>query len=99
MDADLVIWHPPGIIDEEITNARLHHAIDYTPFEGIRVTNWPRYTVLRGNVVFDREVEGGVIGKPLGAYVKKLKGDLGWDLCDEVNHLERIHGMSKKVSV
>ena len=42
MDADIVIWYPEGEIDEHITNSKLHHDIDYTPFEGVRYTNWPR---------------------------------------------------------
>ena len=42
MDADVVIWHPTGTIDEVITNDKLHHDIDHTVFEGTRVTNWPK---------------------------------------------------------
>ena len=41
----------------KIKNANLHHACDYTPFEGRTVRNWPRYTILRGKVVWDRERE------------------------------------------
>ncbi|KAK8858962.1 dihydropyrimidinase [Kwoniella newhampshirensis] len=42
MDADIVIWFPNGTIQEEISNDKLHHSIDYTPFEGFQATNWPR---------------------------------------------------------
>ena len=38
-----------------IRNDDLHHAIDYTPFEGIEIGNWPRYVVLRGEVAYDRD--------------------------------------------
>ncbi|KAI9727044.1 MAG: hypothetical protein M1834_008512, partial [Cirrosporium novae-zelandiae] len=51
-DADLVIWYPdshdfspsspsqnPGIT---ITQEILHHGVDYTPYEGMIVRNWPR---------------------------------------------------------
>jgi dihydropyrimidinase len=42
MDADIVIWYPEGAINEVVTNDKLHHDIDYTPFEGTQITNWPR---------------------------------------------------------
>jgi dihydropyrimidinase len=32
----------------------MHHDIDYTPFEGVHVGNWPRYTILRGTTVWDK---------------------------------------------
>ena len=65
LDADIVIWHPDAASDRDflITNSSLHHRIDYTPFEGMRVRNWPRYVFLRGKRVWDRD-HGGVLGKP-----------------------------------
>ena len=36
-----------------IENARLHHAVDYTPYEGMRLAAWPGLTLLRGEVVWD----------------------------------------------
>ncbi len=54
-DADLVLWDP----DRETTIAqeRLHHAIDYTPWEGMAVKGWPVTTIRRGEVaVRDGEV-------------------------------------------
>ncbi|KAG0699976.1 hypothetical protein DFH29DRAFT_934373 [Suillus ampliporus] len=52
-DADLVIWYPQAKFQPfNLTNEMLHHAIDYTPFEGIEFKNWPRYTIIRGKVVF-----------------------------------------------
>lgn len=63
-DADLVIWYPRGKLGEvEIRNEMLHHNVDYTPFEGWKVGNWPRWTVLRGVVVWDRDGGGRVGGK------------------------------------
>lgn len=59
-DADLVIWYPK-LDPFPITNASLNHAADYTPFEGHEVSQWPRYTILRGEVVWDRN-NGGVVG-------------------------------------
>ncbi|KAK3078638.1 hypothetical protein LTS18_007008 [Coniosporium uncinatum] len=70
-DADLVIWYPTEeqCGDEgkrmrpfRLGNEMLHHDIDYTPFEGMEMLNWPRVTVLRGKVVWDRD-NGGVAGE------------------------------------
>ena len=49
-DADLVVWDT----EREVTieNARLHHAVDYTPYEGIRVKGWPALTLSRGEAVW-----------------------------------------------
>jgi len=50
-DADLVIWN----VGERfpIRNSALHHAVDYTPYEGIEVSAWPATTLSRGKVVWD----------------------------------------------
>jgi dihydropyrimidinase len=48
-DADFVVWDPAR--RTTITNARLQHAIDYTPYEGLEVTGWPHATVRRGEIV------------------------------------------------
>ncbi|KAL0256540.1 hypothetical protein SLS55_008935 [Diplodia seriata] len=59
-----------------LTNAMLHHDIDYTPFEGMRFSNWPRYTILRGKVVWDRD-GGGIVGeKGFGEFLKRGKSTL-----------------------
>jgi len=50
-DADIVIWDPNRQVT--ITNANLHHNVDYTPYEGIAVTGWPETTISRGEVVCD----------------------------------------------
>ena len=49
-DADLVVWD-----EREVTvrNAQLHHAVDYTPYEGMRLKAWPGLTLSRGDVVWD----------------------------------------------
>lgn len=62
-DADLVIWYNEEELKDGVTieQSNLHHGVDYTPYEGMRVRNWPRYTVLRGEKVWDRE-EGGIVG-------------------------------------
>ncbi len=49
-DADLVIWEERPIV---LSNAMLHHACDYTPYEGMALSAWPAYTLLRGDVVWN----------------------------------------------
>lgn len=62
-DADLCVWYPRnGMKAFELDNSMLHHAIDYSPFEGMTFENWPRYTILRGKVVWNRD-NGGYVGK------------------------------------
>lgn len=48
-DADLVFWKT----DQSVTirNEALHHAVDYTPYEGITVHGWPMMTFSRGKLV------------------------------------------------
>lgn len=76
-DADIVIWYK----DEEftpftLTNEMLHHNIDYTPYQNMEFGNWPRYTLIRGSVVWARN-EGGIVGeKEYGKFVKRGKAGL-----------------------
>jgi dihydropyrimidinase len=58
-DADLVLWAPSR--QETITNAKLQHVIDYTPYEGMAVTGWPVATLLRGEVAMR---DGVVVAQP-----------------------------------
>ncbi|KEF54697.1 dihydropyrimidinase [Exophiala aquamarina CBS 119918] len=76
-DADLNIWYPPGKLEPfKLTNDMLHHNVDYTPFEGIELNQWPRYTILRGEVVWDRD-GGGLLGrKGYGKFVARGKSTL-----------------------
>jgi dihydropyrimidinase len=48
-DADLVLWDPAREV--VIRNADLHHNVDYTPYEGKKVTGWPMMTFSRGRLV------------------------------------------------
>ena len=48
-DADITIWDPAREVT--ITNAELHHNVDYTPYEGRRVTGWPEIVLSRGQTV------------------------------------------------
>jgi dihydropyrimidinase len=79
-DADLVIWYPT---DQQCTDAErcmkpftlgnemLHHDIDYSPFEGYVFKNWPRYTILRGKVVWDRDGDGVLGSMGYGRFLKR----------------------------
>ena len=49
-DADIVIW---GEGERTIRNAELHHAVDYTPYEGMTLQAWPALTLASGEVVWD----------------------------------------------
>lgn len=49
-DADLVIWDETDFV---LDNERLHHAVDYTPFAGMRLRAWPGTTIARGEVVWE----------------------------------------------
>lgn len=73
-DADLVIWYPTSKLEPfTIKNTELHHDVDYTPYEGRSVSQWPRYTIVRGEVVWDRD-NGGIVGrKGYGQFVKRDK--------------------------
>ena len=49
-DADLVVWDERKFV---LSNAHLHHAVDYTPYEGRTLRAWPGLTLARGEVVWD----------------------------------------------
>ena len=56
-DADLVIWDTDSSVT--VTNDRLHHACDYTPYEGMELGAWPAITLSRGRPVWrDGELSG-----------------------------------------
>jgi len=59
-DADLVIWD-----EREVTldNGMLHHAVDYTPYEGMKLKAWPGLTLSRGEVVWDGQRYTGRPGR------------------------------------
>ena len=65
-DADLVIWDDKR--EFAIVNERLHHNVDYTPYEGFRLTAWPAITLSRGEVVWDQDGYRGHAGR--GQFIK-----------------------------
>jgi dihydropyrimidinase len=58
-DADIVIWDDQRELT--ISNDMLHHNVDYTPYEGMRLKGWPRTVLSRGEVVVE---DGEVKGRP-----------------------------------
>jgi dihydropyrimidinase len=76
-DADICIWYPEGTMAPmALSNSMLHHDIDYTPFEGFEFSNWPRLTILRGKIVWDRD-NGGFLGKMGdGTYINRTASTL-----------------------
>jgi len=58
-DADIVLWDPNA--ERVIRNADLHHAIDYTPWEGFTVKGWPTVTLSQGKVAAR---DGEVLAQP-----------------------------------
>ncbi|KAH0348249.1 dicarboxylic amino acid permease, partial [Aureobasidium melanogenum] len=69
-DADIVIWHPDKHFQPFLlSNKMLHHNVGYTPYEGKEFVNWPRYTILRGKVIW---AHGELKGKPYdGEYLRR----------------------------
>jgi dihydropyrimidinase len=59
-DADLVVWDER---DVKIDNRALHHAVDYTPYEGMQLKAWPGLTLSRGEVVWDGKAFTGQAGR------------------------------------
>jgi dihydropyrimidinase len=59
-DADLVVWDERALA---IDNRRLHHAVDYTPYEGMQLKAWPGLTLSRGEVVWDGTSFTGQAGR------------------------------------
>ena len=52
-DADITIWDPKW--ERTITHNMLHDNMDYTPYEGMEVTGWPRTVIIRGRVAVEDE--------------------------------------------
>jgi dihydropyrimidinase len=54
-DADIVVFDPK--LTRTIRHQEMHSAADWDPFEGWRITGWPRMTLSRGDII----VENGVV--------------------------------------
>jgi dihydropyrimidinase len=60
-DADLVLWDAERAVT--LTNAMLHHNVDYTPYEGMTLRGWPKITLSRGEIVCNDGVLSGQPGR------------------------------------
>ena len=58
-DADLAIVDIER--EQEVSQALLCTAQDFSPFIGMKLKGWPEMTILRGQIVFDK---GKIVGKP-----------------------------------
>lgn len=66
-DADLVVWDPKSVA--YITNEKLSHKVDYTPYEGFKQQGRATYIFLNGKlVVKDNKLHQE---KPLGEYLHR----------------------------
>lgn len=62
---------------------QLHHNVDHTPYEGKMIKQWPRYTILRGEVVWAKD-DGGLVGKKgYGQFLKRNISSLAGSLSKE----------------
>ncbi len=50
-DADIMMIDPHKEVT--IQKTLLHEHVDYTPYEGMKVTGWPIMTMVRGEIVVD----------------------------------------------
>ncbi|ESR25224.1 dihydropyrimidinase [Lutibaculum baratangense] len=72
-DADITLWDPERRC--RISQSRLHHGADYTPYEGLEVEGWPVRTMVRGVTV---ALEGEIVGPSgHGRYLRRHPGRLG----------------------
>jgi dihydropyrimidinase len=68
-DADLVIWDP--VRERTIRQAELHHAVDYTLYEGKTVRGGPRTVMRRGELLVENET---FVGRPgTGQFLRRQK--------------------------
>ena len=60
-DADIAIWNPEA--ETTVTAAGMHDNMDYTPFEGWRLTGWPETVMSQGRLI----VSGGELKADAGS--------------------------------
>ena len=69
-DADIAIWDS----SETRIAGEMHDAMDYNPFEGMKITGWPTTVISRGQRVID---EGKLLAKPgYGNFIRRGRTDL-----------------------
>ncbi|MGH8674048.1 MAG: dihydropyrimidinase [Burkholderiales bacterium] len=89
-DADLVVWDAKREVT--IANAKLHHAVDYTPYEGMKLGAWPALTLSRGEVVWEdgqyrgRAGRGEFLRCGLPAPARPRPREFTWRGAADLNH-------------
>ncbi len=58
-DADITLWDPTET--KTVRAAEMYSRAGYSVYEGMDVTGWPRTTIRRGEVVYER---GKILGRP-----------------------------------
>ena len=66
-DADLVIFDPNHEI--VLSPESLHENVDWTPYDGFKMSGWPSTTISRGEVIVEGEDFLGLPGR--GRYAKR----------------------------
>jgi len=57
-DADIITTDPSKYV--KIAADSLHHKVDWTTFEGVSLTGWPKYVVVNGRLLLS---DGELIGE------------------------------------
>jgi dihydropyrimidinase len=70
-DADLVLWDPNAELT--ITQSALHHAVDYTAYEGTKIRGIPQTVLLRGQLIVENREYVGTPGT--GRFLKRKRFD------------------------
>ena len=65
-DADLVIWNPS--VELTVTGSALHHNVDDTLYEGMRIAGLPETVTLRGKVIVDQR---RYVGRPTDQFLHR----------------------------
>jgi dihydropyrimidinase len=68
-DADLVVFNPG--MEMTITKNILHESVDYTPYEGMRVTGYPAATIARGKIIVQNGMFVGSVGS--GKFLRRKR--------------------------
>ncbi|TLM98179.1 dihydropyrimidinase, partial [bacterium] len=66
-DADIVIFDPAAEIT--VSSDMLHENVDYTPYEGTRLTGYPVGTIANGQVIVEKGKFIGQVGA--GKFIKR----------------------------
>ncbi|MDJ1466119.1 dihydropyrimidinase [Nitratireductor sp. GZWM139] len=90
-DADIVVWDPRA--NGVITQDGLHHAVDYTLYEGMSVTGKARHVFLRGRQI----VEDGIYtGEPgYGRFIKRRGPQAQRGLMAEIHQRSAPHHLTR----